>query len=338
MTDYSKIKSTKEVKVSSKLSEQIIGQDAALELIKKASKQRRNILLIGSPGTGKSLLGQALAELLPKEDLVDIIALPNPTDENTPLIRTTPKGKAKELISKAKIKSTASFKNQTLILFAFIILTSILPYYFWKTGEISDIIYASSMITGMIFVIGMVLFLNISKKTRMGATQIPKLLVDNSEKKVAPFIDASGSHAGALLGDCLHDPLQSFSNNNKLFLVRTVGNKNNQITLQEVSFSEKINEIFSKKKIIEEESYKAAFLDENELQILAENKGEVEPTEVLSVNKYSKKDEVVKITTESGKELIVTPEHKVAVKQFRKVIYKEAQKLTRFDKVVALGS
>ncbi len=209
MTKYETIKSTKEVKVSPNLSEQIIGQDAALELIKKASKQRRNILLIGSPGTGKSLLGQALAELLPKEELVDIIALPNQTDDNTPLIRTTPKGKAKELINKAKIKSAASFKNQTFILFVFIILTSVLPYYFWKTGEISDIIYASSMITGMIFVIGMVLFLNISKKTRMGATQIPKLLVDNSDKTKAPFIDATGAHAGALLGDCLHDPLQS---------------------------------------------------------------------------------------------------------------------------------
>ena len=41
------------------------------------------------------------------------------------------------------------------------------------------------------------------------AQNIPKLLVDNSERKSPPFIDATGAHAGALLGDVLHDPLQS---------------------------------------------------------------------------------------------------------------------------------
>ena len=38
---------------------------------------------------------------------------------------------------------------------------------------------------------------------------IPKLLVDNSKKDTAPFNDATGSHAGALLGDVRHDPFQS---------------------------------------------------------------------------------------------------------------------------------
>ena len=117
--DYSNIKSTKEVKVSSKISEQIIGQETALNLIKKAAKQKRNILLIGDSGTGKSLLGQALSELLPKEKLVDIISLQNQNDENVPLIRTTPKGQAKGLISKAKLKSAASFKNQAWIMLIF---------------------------------------------------------------------------------------------------------------------------------------------------------------------------------------------------------------------------
>ncbi|MDE1798730.1 MAG: ATP-dependent protease LonB, partial [Candidatus Micrarchaeota archaeon] len=47
---------------------------------------------------------------------------------------------------------------------------------------------------------------------RMGAASElpePKLIVDNSGRHTAPFIDATGNKAGALLGDVKHDPLQS---------------------------------------------------------------------------------------------------------------------------------
>ncbi|MBU0532533.1 ATP-dependent protease LonB [Candidatus Micrarchaeota archaeon] len=40
-------------------------------------------------------------------------------------------------------------------------------------------------------------------------TTTPKLIVDNSGRHEAPFLDATGARAGALLGDCKHDPLQS---------------------------------------------------------------------------------------------------------------------------------
>jgi Lon-like ATP-dependent protease len=38
---------------------------------------------------------------------------------------------------------------------------------------------------------------------------IPKLLVMNGGKEIAPYIDGTGAHAGALLGDVRHDPFQS---------------------------------------------------------------------------------------------------------------------------------
>ena len=66
------------------------------------------------------------------------------------------------------------------------------------------------MITSMIMIIGFMVFININK--RMGnkpEVMVPKLLIDSSGLKKAPFIDATGAHAGALLGDVLHDPLQS---------------------------------------------------------------------------------------------------------------------------------
>jgi len=93
-------KSTDDIKVSDKMIDQVIGQDEAVNVVRKAAEQRRHVLLIGEPGTGKSMLGMALAELLPKEKLVDILAFPNPNDENTPLIRTVPGGKGRELVSR----------------------------------------------------------------------------------------------------------------------------------------------------------------------------------------------------------------------------------------------
>jgi len=200
------MKTTKEIKVSSKTYEQIIGQDKALEIIKKSAKQRRNVLLIGSPGTGKSLLGQALAELIPKEKLVDILSFDNPVDENIPIIKTFPKGQGKDLVTKAKIQAITSFKKQSTFLFILVILSMIAPWLIRK--QYGDIMAAASLIGSMIFLATFVFFLNINRRAR-SASKVPKLLIDNSNTKKAPFLDASGAHAGALLGDVLHDPLQS---------------------------------------------------------------------------------------------------------------------------------
>ena len=73
---------TSQIKVPEKIADQIIGQEEGLKIMKKAALQRRHVLLIGEPGTGKSLIGQALAELLPATKLSDILCLPNDQDEN----------------------------------------------------------------------------------------------------------------------------------------------------------------------------------------------------------------------------------------------------------------
>ena len=48
------------------------------------------------------MLGLAMAELLQKEYLEDILAYPNPDDPNTPRIRTVPRGKARLIIDEHK--------------------------------------------------------------------------------------------------------------------------------------------------------------------------------------------------------------------------------------------
>ena len=83
-----RFKTTEEVKIPEKLVDQVIGQDKAVNIIKKAARQHRNVMLIGEPGTGKTLLAQAIAEQLPITDLEDVLVYKNVNDENHPMIKS----------------------------------------------------------------------------------------------------------------------------------------------------------------------------------------------------------------------------------------------------------
>src|SRR3989344_342765 len=156
------------------------------------------------------MMGLAIAELLPKSELKDILSYPNAHDENLPLIKEMPAGKGREEVKKYAFDAQRIVKNSNFLLLLAAVATFIAPW--WARSYYhSDLMFTAFFLGGMLFLAGFSIMLNLGPRMLMKQNSLisPKLIVDNFGQKQAPFYDATGAHAGALLGDVLHDPFQS---------------------------------------------------------------------------------------------------------------------------------
>ena len=198
-------KSTEDVPIPERLVDQVIGQDAGSIVIRKAAEQRRHMMMIGDPGTGKSMLARSMTELLPQDKLEDILCYPNEDDENEPRVRTVPAGRGDRIVKSQKeaIKIQRE-KSQKMLMIGFVAVAFLLAVVAIQSGDILTLLF------GMLLLMFGYMFL----RSRMGGAdeaRIPKVLVKHQGQDSPPFVDATATLSGSLLGDVRHDPFQSGS-------------------------------------------------------------------------------------------------------------------------------
>ena len=195
--------STEDVPIPETLVDQVIGQETGSVVIRKAAEQRRHMLMIGDPGTGKSMLAKSMTELLPRDVLEDVLIYPNEDDENEPRVRCVPASRGERIVKlqREAIRQQRE-RSQKMLLIAFAAIGFLLIIATLQTGDIITLLFGGFLLMfGYMFIRG-----------RLGASdesRIPKLLVKHDTNEMPPFVDATATLSGSLLGDVRHDPFQS---------------------------------------------------------------------------------------------------------------------------------
>ena len=195
--------STEDVPIPDRLVDQVIGQEAGSVVIKKAAEQRRHMLMIGDPGTGKSMLARSMTDLLPKDALEDLLVYPNEDDENEPRVRSVPAGRGDRIVKLQKESMrTQRERSQKMLLIAFAAVGFLILIATLQSGDIITLLFGGFLLMfGYMFIRG--------RLSSGDESRIPKVLVKHENSSPPPFVDATATLSGSLLGDVRPDPFQS---------------------------------------------------------------------------------------------------------------------------------
>src|SRR3972149_684870 len=176
-------RSTAEVKIPERLVDQVIGQEHAVEVIRKAAEQKRHVMLIGDPGTGKSMLARSMTELLPRDEGRDIV-----------------NAQKAEAMQRREQKS-----SMMMTIIFFIIGLSVIMSYNWQ-GDPTQPPFNATVILFGILVAAIIYIATRYTGHRQENLMVPKLLVTHSGDEMPPFIDAAGTLDA---GQGMHPALRS---------------------------------------------------------------------------------------------------------------------------------
>ena len=149
------------------------------------------------------MIARSMTEYLPKSEMQDIIGYHNQEDPNEPKIRVVPAGKGKEIVAAQKREAMQRKQQKTTMLTMIMVLVGMMCLAWFIITMDTTILFVALL---FILVIMMAMrYIGGNKENYL----VPKLLVGHDDNEMPPFVDATGAHAGALLGDVKHDPFQS---------------------------------------------------------------------------------------------------------------------------------
>ena len=149
------------------------------------------------------MLARSMTDLLPKDALEDVLVYPNEDDENEPRVRSVPAGRGDRIVKLQKESTrTQRERSQKMLLIAFAAVGFLLVIATIQSGDILTLLFGGFLLMfGYMFIRG-----------RLGSgddSRVPKVLVKHDSKAMPPFVDATATLSGSLLGDVRHDPFQS---------------------------------------------------------------------------------------------------------------------------------